>query len=60
MLNYCISNDTIYLKDFYMRLGISFKINNNFYFVNVHKSIPRNNLNNTLIDITETKGITEV
>ena len=60
MFNYCISNNTIFLKDFYLRLSLSFKIKEKYYFANVHKAIPRNNLNNTNISIVNTRGIKEV
>lgn len=60
LLDYAKNTSSIFLHDFFVRIGFSFRINNNFYYANIYKKIDRNNLNNTLVDISKVERIIEI
>tara|TARA_B100000123_G_scaffold227927_1_gene177049 strand:- start:222 stop:698 length:477 start_codon:yes stop_codon:yes gene_type:complete len=60
LFEFCINNNANILKDFYLRVGFSFKINNNYYYANIYKKIDRNNLNDSLVKIDRVESIIEI
>ena len=59
LFDYCISNNANVLKGFYLRVGFSFEINNNFYYANIYKEIDEANLNNSSVIIDRIERIIE-
>lgn len=60
LFEFSLNNDANILDDFYLRVGFSFEINNNYYYANIYKNIDRNNLNNTDIKIDSVERIREI
>jgi len=60
LLDFSINNNMQILKDFYLRLGFSFEINNNYFYANIYKVINRNNFNDSLIEINRVESIIEI
>lgn len=49
--NFCLQNECNSLHGFYLRVGISFKIQEEYFYTNITAQIPRKNLNNDIIFI---------
>ena len=60
LFDFCINKKATILQDFYLRVGFSFVINNNYYCANIYKEIDRNNFNDSLIKINSVESIKEV
>tara|TARA_B100001094_G_C18195866_1_gene810878 strand:+ start:4308 stop:7379 length:3072 start_codon:yes stop_codon:yes gene_type:complete len=51
LFNFCLQNECNSLHGFYLRLGLSFKIQKEYFYTNIVAQIPRKNLNNDIIFI---------
>jgi hypothetical protein len=60
LFEFCINNNATILEDFFLRIGFSFEINNNYYYANIYKKLNRNNLNDSLVDINRVESIKEI
>lgn len=60
LFDFCISNNTTILQDFYLRVGFTFEINNKYYYTNVYKKLNRNNLKDSLVEINRVESIKEL
>ena len=58
MFDFCVQNECFILKDFYIRFALSIKINSNHYCCNLNSVIPRINLQNSDIRISNIRNIT--
>ena len=60
LFRFCMQKECNRLIDFYLRLGLSLKINNKYLYANILSAIPRNNINNEDIFIDYINSISEV